>query len=272
MWCRCSFAKSCPTVWPHGLQHTGLPCPSPSPGVYSNSCPLSQWCPLTIASLCRPLLLLPSIFPSIRVLSSESALSIMMGLIQSTEGLQSKAWGFWERRNSPPPGCDTQILSELPVCCPVKLGLDTVTSSLPSCPTGFGQSCEPIPQNKSLSLVSAAIDEHPVVLFLWEFWLMQTISPETSSCEGWGWELSKNGVGKEAVGGLTPVDLGCCPFRGSAGRVWIRVSRWPLVSQIPCRTLCAAHGLKVGFCMFQGLSKQSVKKNMWQRLCVVHNA
>jgi len=29
---------------PNGLQHTGPPCPSPAPGVYSNSCPLSQWC------------------------------------------------------------------------------------------------------------------------------------------------------------------------------------------------------------------------------------
>ena len=29
---------------PHGLQHTGLPCPSPSPGVSSNPCPLSRWC------------------------------------------------------------------------------------------------------------------------------------------------------------------------------------------------------------------------------------
>ena len=28
----------------HGLQHTRLPCPSPTPGAYSNSCPSSQWC------------------------------------------------------------------------------------------------------------------------------------------------------------------------------------------------------------------------------------
>ena len=30
--------------WPHGLQHARPPCPSPAPGVYSNSCPLSQLC------------------------------------------------------------------------------------------------------------------------------------------------------------------------------------------------------------------------------------
>ena len=31
------------SLWPHGLQHPRLPCPSPSPGVCSNSCPLSWW-------------------------------------------------------------------------------------------------------------------------------------------------------------------------------------------------------------------------------------
>ena len=32
------------SLWPHGLQHTRLPCPSPSPEVCSNSCPLNWWC------------------------------------------------------------------------------------------------------------------------------------------------------------------------------------------------------------------------------------
>ena len=31
------------SLWPHGLQHARPPCPSPTPGVYSNSCPLNQW-------------------------------------------------------------------------------------------------------------------------------------------------------------------------------------------------------------------------------------
>ena len=38
------------SLWPHGLQHARLPCPSPTPGVYSNSCPLSQWHHPTISS------------------------------------------------------------------------------------------------------------------------------------------------------------------------------------------------------------------------------
>ena len=50
----CSIIKSCPTLWPHGLQHARLPCPSLSPGVCSNSCPLSQWCHSTISSSVAP--------------------------------------------------------------------------------------------------------------------------------------------------------------------------------------------------------------------------
>ena len=61
------------SLWPHGFQHSRLPCPSPTLGDYSNPCPLSQWCHLI---LCCPLLLLPSIFPTIRVFSNESVLSI----------------------------------------------------------------------------------------------------------------------------------------------------------------------------------------------------
>ena len=32
------------SLWPHGLQYARLPCPSPTPGAYSNSCPSSRWC------------------------------------------------------------------------------------------------------------------------------------------------------------------------------------------------------------------------------------
>ena len=45
------------SLWPHGLQHTRLPCPSPTPGVYSNWCPLSQWCHPAISSSVIPLCL-----------------------------------------------------------------------------------------------------------------------------------------------------------------------------------------------------------------------
>ena len=61
------------SLWSHGLQQARLPCPSSTPGACSNLCPSSRWCRPTII-LCCPLFLLPSIFPSIRVFSSESVL------------------------------------------------------------------------------------------------------------------------------------------------------------------------------------------------------
>ena len=63
-------------LWPHGLQHTRIPCPSSTPRACSNSCPSSWWRHPTISSSCHPLLFLPSIFPSIRVFSNESVLCI----------------------------------------------------------------------------------------------------------------------------------------------------------------------------------------------------
>ena len=66
-----SVTQSCPTLCdPHQLQHARLPCPSPIPRVYSNSCPLSRWCHPAIS------ILLPSIPPSIRIFSSETVLCI----------------------------------------------------------------------------------------------------------------------------------------------------------------------------------------------------
>ena len=42
------------SLQPHGLQHTRPPCPSPTPGAYSNSCPLSRWCQPTTSSSVIP--------------------------------------------------------------------------------------------------------------------------------------------------------------------------------------------------------------------------
>ena len=64
------------SLQPHGLQHSRLPCPSPPPGACSNSSLTNQWCHPTISFLCQPLLLLPSIFSSIRVFSNEPVLCI----------------------------------------------------------------------------------------------------------------------------------------------------------------------------------------------------
>ena len=55
---------------PHESQPARPPCPSATPGVHPNSCPSSQWCHPHLI-FCLPLLLLPSIIPSIRVFSNE---------------------------------------------------------------------------------------------------------------------------------------------------------------------------------------------------------
>ena len=75
-WVQFSRSIMFDSLWPHGLQHARLPCSSPTPGAYSNSCPLCQWCHLILLILCRPLLLLPSFFPNTRVFSNESFLHI----------------------------------------------------------------------------------------------------------------------------------------------------------------------------------------------------
>ena len=54
VFCCCARTQSYSTLRPHGLQHTRLPCPSPSPRVYSNSRPLNQWCHPTISSSVTP--------------------------------------------------------------------------------------------------------------------------------------------------------------------------------------------------------------------------
>ena len=59
------------SFWPHGLQHTRLPCPSPTPEACSNSCPSNRQCHPTISSS-----VIPFSFPSIRVFSNESVLCI----------------------------------------------------------------------------------------------------------------------------------------------------------------------------------------------------
>ena len=83
---------------PRGLRHTRLPCPLPSPEACSNLCPLSWWChPTTSSSV---VLLLLSVFPSIRVFPNESVLCIRKKLIWKCYILyDSNSLTFWKRQN-----------------------------------------------------------------------------------------------------------------------------------------------------------------------------
>ena len=73
-----SVAKSRLTLWPLGLQPTRLVYSPLSPRVCSISYSLHWWCYLKISSSSAPLPLLPSVFPSIRVLSNESTLRVVL--------------------------------------------------------------------------------------------------------------------------------------------------------------------------------------------------
>ena len=64
------------SLWPNGLQHARLPCLPPTPGACSNSVSIELVMPSNHLILCHPLLLLPSVFASIRVFSNESVLHI----------------------------------------------------------------------------------------------------------------------------------------------------------------------------------------------------
>ena len=57
----CSVVSN--SLWPHELQHAKPPCPSPTPGVHPNPCPLSCWCHPTISSSVIPFSCLQS-FPA----------------------------------------------------------------------------------------------------------------------------------------------------------------------------------------------------------------
>ena len=90
---------------PHGLQHTRPPCPSPTPGVHPNSCPLSQWCHPTISSSVVPFSSCPQSFLAWRSLQMSqffkpggqsigvSALALVLPMnIQDWSPL---GWGGW---------------------------------------------------------------------------------------------------------------------------------------------------------------------------------
>ena len=73
------------SLWPHGLQHTRPPYPSPAPRVYSGSCPLSLWCHLTISS---------SVIPFSSCLHSFPASGSLQMSQFFTSGGQSIDWSF----------------------------------------------------------------------------------------------------------------------------------------------------------------------------------
>ena len=64
--CSVQFSRSVvsDSLWPHESQHARPPCPSPTPRVHSNPCPLNQWCHPTISSSVVPFSSCPQSFPA----------------------------------------------------------------------------------------------------------------------------------------------------------------------------------------------------------------
>ena len=92
----CLVSQLCPTLCDlHGLQHTMLPCPSPSPGACSNACPLSQWCHLTISSSVTPFFSCLQSSPSSgSILMSRLVFKLKQNLWRS---IIPSGWESWSR-------------------------------------------------------------------------------------------------------------------------------------------------------------------------------
>ena len=76
LWVQWSCSIVSDSLQPHELQRARPPCPSPTPGVHPNPCPLSWWYHPTISSSVIPFSSCPQSFPAFRVFSNESALHI----------------------------------------------------------------------------------------------------------------------------------------------------------------------------------------------------
>ena len=122
-------------------QHSRPPCPSPTPRVHSNSCPLSRWCHLI---LCRPLLLLPPIPPSIGVFSNESALPMRW----------PKYWSF---SFSISPSNEHPGRISFRMDCLDLLARDSQDSS-------------PTPQFKSINSLALSFLHSPTLTFIHDYW------------------------------------------------------------------------------------------------------
>ena len=109
---------------PHGLQHARILCPSPTPGVDSNSCPLSWWCHPTISSSVIPFFSCVQSFPTKgyflisqfftsggRSIGISASASVLLMNIQDWFPLGWTGWISWSPRDSQESSPTTQFKS-----------------------------------------------------------------------------------------------------------------------------------------------------------------
>ena len=83
-----SVDQLCPTLWLHEPQHTRPPCPSPTPRVYPNPCPLSRWCYPAISSSVIPFSSCPQSVPA----SGSFQMSQLFTLGGQSIGVSCSTW------------------------------------------------------------------------------------------------------------------------------------------------------------------------------------
>ena len=128
---------------PHGLQHARLPCPSLSPGLCSNSCPLSWWCHSTISSSVNAFFSCPQSFPA------SGSFTIHQLFTSSGQSIRVSA-----------------SVSTLPVR--VDLVLDTLVWA--PCSPRDTQESSPAPQFESINSLSHSLLYGPTLTSIHEYW------------------------------------------------------------------------------------------------------
>ena len=93
------------SLWPHELQHTRPPCPSPTPGVHPNLCPLSRWCHPAISSSVVPFSSCPQSLPASESFPmsqlfawggpSTGVSALASFLPENTQGWSPSEWTGW---------------------------------------------------------------------------------------------------------------------------------------------------------------------------------
>ena len=100
-----SVTQSCPTLWPHELQHARAPCPSPTPRVHLDSRPPSQWCHPAISSSVVPFPSCPQSLPGSESFpmsqlftwggQSTGVSALASFLPKKSQGLSPSEWTGW---------------------------------------------------------------------------------------------------------------------------------------------------------------------------------
>ena len=114
-WFSHSVVSDC--LWPHGLQHARPPCPSPSPGACSNSCPSSQWCHPTILSSVVAFFYCLQSFPA----SGSFPMSVDAQNIQGSISFSRELRWCWQKEEKEPAFRKLKKISDLEILLKVEI-------------------------------------------------------------------------------------------------------------------------------------------------------